>query len=198
MKKVILYLLIFSSIHLVGQTAADQAVYKQKIWKAVKLSAREHAFYDQSDNYLGSKVKSSVAIVYRDKWKRELKRIPLKTQKKVQQTGKKNAAKKPGVKIAPTAARIDLKRNKAIYYDAKGNVLRTIRRRGNKMIFHDNKGKIVGYKYYNGNGTYTYQDSKRRLTGTSYINNKGVLIFTPYRRRVTKQFMLDDPFFMRR
>lgn len=199
MKRIILIVALFISINIFAQSVKDQAVFNDKIWKSVDVSGNEFVFYDKNDAILGSKVVHANTTIYKDKWKREIKRYNKSVVSNTTSKKKDTAKEKVGEPIKNSdPARIDLKRNKAVYYDEKGGVLRTLKRRGNKIIFHNSKGKIVGYKYYNGNGTYTYQDGKRRLTGTSYINSRGVLIFTAHKRRTTAQFMLEDPFFMRR
>ena len=67
-----------------AQTAQDQNVFNNRVWKQVSISSFKKNFYDSRDKYLGSRIETDRQVVYKDKWKRVIKVFP----KKVNQVNK--------------------------------------------------------------------------------------------------------------
>ena len=197
--RVLLSIFIFISIFSQAQTAQDQDVFNNRIWKEVSLSSSKKTFFDSRDKYLGSRVETDQAIIYKDKWKRIVKVFP---KALIQSDKKQNAEGVAENKKSrlENANRVVVRRNKAIYYDDNGMVERTAKRRGKrKVYFHNSTGKLIGYKIYQSNGTVKYKDSRGRITGTSYIDQTGRMIYRPKnRKRRTSRVLFEDPFLFKR
>ncbi len=198
--RVLFSIFIFTSIFSQAQTAQDQDVFNNRVWKGVALSSSKKTFYDSKDKYLGSRIETDKAFVYKDKWKRVIKIFP----KYVNQVDKTPKKKIKPIKNKETSLdntnRVVVRRNKAIYYDSNGAIETTAKRRGKrKVYFHNGLGKLIGYKIYQPNGTTKYKDSRGRLTGTSYIDKTGRMIYLPKnRKRRTSRVLFDDPFLFKR
>ncbi len=179
-----------------AQTAQDQNVFNNRVWKQVSISSFKKNFYDSRDKYLGSRTETDRQVVYKDKWKRVIKVFP----KKVNQVNKTTIEKSKTVENREArldnANRVVVRRNEAIYYDSNGTIETTAKRRGKrKVYFHNGSGKLIGYKIYQSDGTTRYKDSRGRVTGTSYVDKTGRMIYRPKnRKRRTNRVLFDDPF----
>ena len=197
--RVLLSIFIFTSIFSKAQTVQDQNVFNNRVWKEVALSSSKKTFYDSKDKYLGSRIETDNAVVYKDKWKRVIKVFPkhsIQFNKEVIEN-KTVENKKSSL---DNANRVVVRRNKATYYDSNGVVERTAKRRGKrKVYFHNRSGKLIGYKIYQPNGITRYKDSRGRITGTSYIDQTGRMIYRPKnRKRRTPRVLFEDPFLFKR
>jgi len=197
--RAILSIFICISVFSQAQTAQDQNIFNNSVWKEVSLSGSKKTFFDSGDKYLGSRVETDQEIIYKDKWKRIIKVF----QKDVIQSDKeqkdKGVAENKKFHLENTN-RIVIRRNKAIYYDGNGMVERIAKRRGKrKVYFHNSTGKLIGYKIYQSNGTTKYKDSRGRITGASYIDQSGRMIYRPKnRKRRTPRVLFEDPFLFKR
>lgn len=177
-----------------SQIELDQQVFKNKVWKTVNISSHKQSFFDRQDKYLGSKEDFNLEIIYKDKWKRTIKVIkkPTIITNPLTDRGKKNKILNYNIR---RANEVIVRRNKAIFYDGKGRILRTAKRRGEKVFFYNSEGKLIGYKMYKRDGTKTYKDQKGRITGRSFIDKTGRLIYRAKNRRTrTPRVLFEDPF----
>lgn len=196
-----------------AQTPQDQEVFKNKVWKVIKVSDSEETFFDKNSKFLGRKIRRGQTFVYQDKWKRDIKVIriatapvPAPAAKKPKNVLKnKNAQRKVTPEPAPSnrdlrrAGQTVVRNNKATFYDAQGKPYRTARRRKNKVFFHDEKGNMIGYKIYHKNGSKVYKDPRGRTTGKSHIDKTGKMIYrAKNRNRQTPRIMFEDPFLFSR
>ena len=193
--RALLSIFIFISIFSQAQTAQDQDVFSNRVWKEVSLSSSKKTFYDSKDNYLGSRVETDNAFIYKDKWKRVIKVFPKHSIQFKKEVTENKTVENTNSRLE-NANRVVVRRNKAIYYDSNGVVERTAKRRGKrKVYFHNRFGKLIGYKIYQSNGITRYKDSRGRITGTSYIDQTGRMIYRPKnRKRRTNRVLFDDPF----
>lgn len=205
MRAIFTILLICVSLGVFSQTALDQEVYKNKVWKVVFVSDNEQTFFDKDNKYLGRKVKRGNQYVYQDKWKRNIKTVKSTVAPPKTVPPKTIPAKKTVIK--PASSQKDLKRanqtivrnNKATFYNQQGQPYRTAKRRKNKVFFHDQSGTLIGYKIYHRHGHKVYKDPKGRVTGKSHINKTGKMIYrAKNRRRQTPRILFEDPFLFSR
>ena len=193
--KFLLPIFIFVSVFSHGQSAQDQTVFNNKVWKMVSISSSEFSFFDSNNVFLGSKVEFDSKTVYRDKWKRTLKVYPKSVEVATTKKPEVIVEKSKSQKLPRNANQVVIRRNKATFYDDKGTVTRTAKRRGKKVFFHDKNGKLIGYKIYNADGTKTYKDARGRVTGRSYIDKTGRMIYRAKNRRTrTPRILFEDPF----
>ena len=188
------------SIFSQAQTAQDQNVFNNRVWKQVSISSFKKTFYDSRYKYLGSLIETDRQVIYKDKWKRVIKVFP-KHVNQVDKTPKERSKTIENKEASlDNTNRVVVRRNKAIYYDSNGAVETTAKRRGKrKVYFHNRSGKLIGYKIYQSNGITRYKDSRGRITGTSYIDQTGRMIYRPKnRKRRTNRVLFDDPFLFKR
>lgn len=205
MKRFFTAILFCFSFVLISQTAVDQEVFKNKIWKVVTVSDKEQSFFDKHNKLLGRKIKQGNVYVYQDKWKRNLRTVkapvPVKVVTGVKKTNPPKKINKPAVnnKNLKRANQSIVRNNKATFYNAFGEPYRTAKRRRNKVYFHDQSGSLMGYKIYHKNGSKVYKDAKGRVTGRSHIDKKGKMIYrAKNRRRQTPRILFEDPFLFSR
>lgn len=194
--RVLVLILMCVSFFSQAQTAQDQDVFNNRVWKQVSISSFKKNFYDSRDKYLGSRIETDRQVVYKDKWKRVIKVFPKKFNQVNQTTKEKSKTVENKEARLDNANRVVVRRNKAIYYDSNGAIETIAKRRGKrKVYFHNGSGKLIGYKIYQSDGTTRYKDSRGRVTGTSYVDKTGRMIYRPKnRKRRTNRVLFDDPF----
>jgi hypothetical protein len=186
------FIFVYFSIN--AQTELDQQIFRNKVWKSVTISSNKQSFFDRKDKYLGSKEDYSSKTIYKDKWKRVIKVVANPNFVRIP-TNKKRIQNKRLDSNSRIANQVSVRRNKAIFYDNKGQVSRTVKRRGKKVFFHDSEGKLIGYKIYKRDGTKIYKDQKGRITGRSSIDKTGRLIYRAKNKRTrTPRVLFEDPF----
>lgn len=187
--------LMFATIGF-AQTTEDQSVFDQRIWKVVDLGDNAFSFFDKNGKHLGTKAVFVTEIVYKDTRQRIIKRVPViaaAVTGKENQTAPANTANNTQNLTKP---RVEVNRNRATYYNANNEIIRTLRRRGRRVFYHDQGGNLVGYKIHQRNGKVLYKDPRGRTTGRSYIGTEGNMIYKPRNRRTTTpSFLFEDPFF---
>ena len=194
MKMLLPLLFLLISFFCDAQSAQDQEVFNNKVWKEVPISINETSFFDVNDNFLGSKIKSTRNVIYRDKWQRTLRVIVI-DQTAARSVDSFKVKKEKKANTLEFSNQVIVRRNKATYYNVNGYIIRTAKRRGKKVFFHDKYGKLIGYKVYNSNGTKTYKDSRGRVTGRSYINKTGTMIYRAKNKRTrTSRVLFENPF----
>lgn len=184
-----------------SQTDSEQNLFNHNIWKTVPNDRGAVDFYDSEDVFLGGKKNTGSAILYFDRRKRVFKKIaltqPKNKKKKVKAIKNKKSSNfknnRRFVKHGNYFVRS--KRNKTIYYDTNGNLVRTVRKKGNTIYYKNSEGKLVGYKKLGRNGFVEYRDVRGRKTGTSTLNSAGFVVYKQYKRRNTLSFMISDAYF---
>lgn len=193
MKFLLPILFVFISFVSKAQSAQDQQVFNNQVWKKVLISNVETSFFDSNDVFLGSKLDTKAKTIYRDKWKRTIK-VFTKEEVLVKKQAPKVKREQKGGK-SRFSNQVIVRRNKATYFNESGAVIRTAKRRGKKVYFHNKSGKLIGYKIYNSDGSKTYKDSRGRVTGRSYIDKTGRMIYrAKNRKRRTARVLFEDPF----
>lgn len=197
MKAIILSIVILFCVNSsFAQSKEDQAVFDQKIWKVVDLGDNAFSFFDKDGKHLGTKKVFKKEVVYKDVRQRIIKRVPVvQSVEPTQQntTTSTNTSVSEPTRVKP---RVEVDRNRATYYDAQNEVIRTLRRRGRRVFYHDKGGKLIGYKIHQRNGKVVYKDPRGRTTGRSYIGTEGNMIYRPRNRRTTTpSYLFEDPFF---
>jgi len=198
MKFPVLFSLIIFTFSTFAQSDSEQELYSNNIWKEVENGKGEIGYFNLDDVYLGGKKITPIAVVYFDRRKRTIKQIAVKQIKsKVIQTKKAKKTKlisnRRFVKHGNYYVRS--KRNKTLYYNENGDLIRTVRKKGNTIYYKNSEGKLVGYKKLGNNGFVEYRDVRGRKTGTSYLNSAGFVVYKQHKRRNTLAFMISDAYF---
>ena len=196
MRSTFLVFLFFVSIPTWSQSPIEQMLYENKIWKVVKQINGEVNYYDSSDVFIGGKRTNKNSVFYYDHRKRTIKILNTNQVKSIPvKKAKKNNFKPDYSFVKHGDYFVKTKRNKTQYFDEQGNLIRTIRKKGNTIYYKNSKGELIGYKKLGKNGFVEYRDAKGRKTGTSYLNSAGILVYNKYKRRNTLAFMISDVYF---
>ena len=108
----LLFLLI--SFFCDAQSAQDQEVFNNKVWKEVPISINETSFFDVNDIFLGSKIKSTRNVIYRDKWERTLRVIVI-DQTAARSVDSFKVKKEKKANTSEFSNQVIVRRNKATY-----------------------------------------------------------------------------------
>tara|TARA_B110000211_G_scaffold218741_1_gene263845 strand:- start:1153 stop:1752 length:600 start_codon:yes stop_codon:yes gene_type:complete len=188
----------FITISTWSQSNIEQSLYSNKIWKEVPHVNGEIRYFDSADVFLGGKRTNTKGVFYFDHRQRTIKVIRSK-QVHVKPIHKKKSKK---IKLKSNKRFIKhgnyyvkTKRNKTQYFDDQGNLIRTVRKKGNTIYYKNSEGGLLGYKKLGNKGFVEYRDVRGRKTGTSYLNSAGFVVYKQYKRRRTPAFMISDAYF---
>jgi hypothetical protein len=198
MRFALIFSLFFISLSSWSQTNIEQALYKNKIWQEVKGASGDMKYFDSADVFIGGKRTNSKGVFYFDHRQRAIKVIPslqVKAKPIYKKKSKKVKLKSNKRYIKHDNYFVRNKRNKTQYFDDKGNLIRSVRKKGSTIYYKNSEGKLVGYKKLGENGFVEYRDVRGRKTGTSYLNSAGFVVYKQFRRRQTPVFMMSDAYF---